>query len=412
MKKNFLYFMLTISILTACTSDFLRNATQVSPTKISNETLAVSSTAISPSTETFHLSNSKGCIPPLVVSGYQQGEGVSTPLPVSDVIPLDWHKVSEIPEKFKDRIAYVSLIRSRIGHDELWVGVHNRDEFTNTNDIFLVFQTDTQEWREVSFIPGFNLFVGKDQSIWVYTYSTSDTEPKFYRLDESDKQFVPVMDRTNELGAGHITSNIRVDRDGVFWFIFRNADDATASNESLYSFNPQTQEARHIISGLVLAEDLEIDGRDNLYILQKDGTLVYYQPSSNESRKVDLPPDSKLGIGGNLYLDHQNRLWVSDRLWFDLAKDSFARPYVLIRSPIFIDYVDYLGRYEWMRPSVILESIDGRLWFNSTRGTAWFRPDSGEWCLFTTYGSNIVEDSEHNLWMLIGNGLYKYRVEQ
>lgn len=333
-----------------------------------------------------------------------------TPLSTLVDIPSGWDEISKTPEKYEDKTAYISLMRPRLGYEEIWIGVHDQHEFSNTNDIFLVYRTDTQEWREVSPIPGFNLFVDKNQTVWVYSYSKSNTEPRFYRSDESLGQFNPVMDKTNELGAGHIVSNINVDSGGLFWFIFRNADDTTASNESLYSFNPLTQEAKSYMSGLSMAEELEIDGKDNLYIMQNTGTLIYYQPAKNESREIDLPSDSQSGIGGNLYLDHQGRLWISDRLWFDLPKDSFARPYILIRSPIFIDYVDYLSHYEWTRPSVILESIDGRLWFNSTRGNAWFKPDTGEWCLFTTYGSNIVEDSENNLWMLTDNTLHKYRM--
>ena len=400
MKKNFLIFVLTVYI-TSCSP--VNPQSTISP---SPEVIPIDTSALPPS-EMPPLTTLNGCIPPIVISGYQQGEGISTPIPTSDILPAGWDEVSQIPEKFKDGITYIGLIRPRSGYEEFWIGVHNPSEFTNINDIFLVYRTDTQEWRESPPVPGFNFFLDKDQNVWVVGYSQNNVKPRLYRLDDNSGQFISVMDGTNELDAGQIVSNIKIDSNGLFWFIFRNADDTTASNESLYEFNPLTLDIKHYLSGMSMVNDLEIDLKDNLYILQGTGTLVYYQRATNETLQTNLPRDSQLGIGGNLYIDHQNRLWVSDRLWFELSKDFFARPYIMIRSPIFIDYIGNLSHYEWIRPSVILETIDGRLWYTSARGNAWFKPDTGEWCLFTTHGSRIVEDSDHNLWMLIENTLYK-----
>ncbi len=59
-------------------------------------------------------------------------------------------------------------------------------------------------------------------------------------------------------------------------------------------------------------------------------------------------------------------------------------------------------------PKILLESADGKLWFHHENGMISLDPKKGEWCWFTTYQSNIVEDSQHNLWMIADGKLYTY----
>jgi hypothetical protein len=111
-------------------------------------------------------------------------------------------------------------------------------------------------------------------------------------------------------------------------------------------------------------------------------------------------------------LDHEERLWLSDLVWYRAGSYGLGVPNIVVRSPIFIDYLGFLGYYSWLRPKVLFQSIDGRLWYQSSRGNAWFDRTTGEWCLFTPHKSNIVEDSHHNLWMLIGNDLFTLSLTQ
>jgi len=65
--------------------------------------------------------------------------------------------------------------------------------------------------------------------------------------------------------------------------------------------------------------------------------------------------------------------------------------------------------YQWYRPRPMIESSDGRIWFDgSSAGLVWLDPQKGIWCKFTTIDSNILEDREGNLWLLYDSQLYKY----
>jgi len=83
--------------------------------------------------------------------------------------------------------------------------------------------------------------------------------------------------------------------------------------------------------------------------------------------------------------------------------------YQIQRSPLFISGVKgSFGDFQYQTPEVILESSDGRIWFlHSYNGMITLDPSTGTWCWFTTYQSNIVEDTDHNLWMIADNKLYK-----
>jgi len=155
-----------------------------------------------------------------------------------------------------------------------------------------------------------------------------------------------------------------------------------------------------------------MDEVNGVYIIQRSESdpqrkLIRYDPANGLTRSTNIPyTDDVFGDSTSLYLDRENRIWVSDRAWFSVHQAGVGIPHIVIRSPVFIDYLDELGYYSWVRPKIMLQSIDGRLWYQSSRGDAWYDHATGEWCLFTPHKSNIVEDSQHNLWMLIGNDLY------
>jgi hypothetical protein len=72
---------------------------------------------------------------------------------------------------------------------------------------------------------------------------------------------------------------------------------------------------------------------------------------------------------------------------------------------------DHAGDYLWVPPSLLMESSDGKLWYNRYMdgqgdGTAWYDPKTGEGCLFADYPSTLIEDSKQQLWMAAGGKLY------
>ena len=111
-----------------------------------------------------------------------------------------------------------------------------------------------------------------------------------------------------------------------------------------------------------------------------------------------------------LFVDKSGNLWLDDHAWMD-PKGIWHQ---VIRSTLFItDRMPDSGyNYFWAFPHIVFESSDDLLWFRSENGMTSLNVHKGEWCWFTTDQSNIVEDSNHTLWMIADDKLYKLILEQ
>lgn len=354
------------------------------------------------------------CLPPLVVADYPgYGEGYPTPQPILQAFPPGWNKISTLSEKFQGKYdTRLILARPQNGYDEFWISVStNPDNAENSN--YFIYRTDTKDWAQAPQPPSGNLFLDDDYEVWAKAVSKDRVTSILYRLDETTNLFTPLKDNANLLSDGEITSNIKIDGGGRFWFIFKDLWE----KQALYSFDPITLEAKPRLSG-DFDKYIEMDEANGVYIQQHVSNQQYatqrwgwelmrYNPNNGLTKSVNIPFTSdSLGDISSMYLDHEDRLWLSDLVWYRAGSYGLGVPNIVVRSPIFIDYLGFLGYYSWLRPKILLQSIDGRLWYQSSRGDAWFDHATGEWCLFTPHKSNIVEDSQHNLWMLIGNDLY------
>ena len=110
-------------------------------------------------------------------------------------------------------------------------------------------------------------------------------------------------------------------------------------------------------------------------------------------------------LASSIFADHSGRLWFGAIGWLE----PNGAWYQMLRSPIFVTDTLWSGmEHRWKSPEIILESSDNRLWYRSfENGLIWLNPEKGKWCWFTTEQSNIVEDEDHNLWMIADGKLYK-----
>lgn len=106
------------------------------------------------------------------------------------------------------------------------------------------------------------------------------------------------------------------------------------------------------------------------------------------------------------------RLWLNDNGWFDFSTSRTPQWFTVVRSPIFIDFLPGAGVWAWGKPVFTTESEGGVLWYSSSRGTGWLDTKDGTWCLFTSYPSNVIKDSESNLWVFVDGKLYTFDMEK
>lgn len=341
----------------------------------------------------------KECLPPLATFAFPHGETNITPPPQKPVLPpSEWNLVSPLPNFDKLAAYRLALISYNDQYSEIWV-------LTNNGQGLFQYRTDTKEWSvnktNYDSIASL-LFPDNKGNVWSARkgyYGPFDAQPFLSRYDKGKEEFVPVY---NNGDTWTLTiSSVKVDNKGIFWLMVKNRN-----SYQLLSFDPTTLKAKLHLESPDYGSSLVIS-RDNkiLFIDQKENDLIAYTPDTEKIDTYHIP----VAFGyadADLYLDSFERLWFNDLGWFDFSTSTSRQWFTVVRSPIFIGFPEGIGQWVWTRPTFLTESADGLLWFRSIRGDGWLDTKTGTWCLFTTYDSNILQDSEHNLWMLADGKLY------
>ncbi|GEM_PF-5339471 len=255
-------------------------------------------------------------------------------------------------------------------------------------------------WNKLAFLEESTLFLG--------IYDSQDRKFKSL-LSMSD-----VIEKINISSIEAISvSDAKFDDQNNLWFILY----AQSNSQEEYRLFKYAFSTGEIVQNLTT---VNLDGFDGqipfvvtnegyLYFwLIESNSLVKYDSVQNLSTTINIPKeifDNSPTTSVNLYLNH-NKLWLADYGWVDISLPELQW-HKILRSSIFIFQQEGNGGVTWSHPNFMIETKDNRLWYTSSRGTGWVKPSEGHWCLFTTYQSNIVEDSDHNLWMVADNKLYK-----
>jgi streptogramin lyase len=393
-KQTFIFFVSVIPLLTTCgVLDF--------STATSSDVLE------------------QKCIPAVSTFAYPTNRKIDTvsTLGENQILPLaPWRLETELPNLPEGTNSYSFTVLARQDNstnklNEVWVRrnwwfVGEKAGEPGGSQI-LVYQPKTREWREVpSRIPGTEgnvseIFQAKNGTIWADGYFA---EHHFIGIYDDEENLFGLAKGSENIPNGHLF----LDESGKFWIV--------KSQAGIYSFDPITTELKMRISipDLILPSGSELmpvafasDG--SMYILNeagKDGSelLRFFINTGEIERNVPVSLEYTWPIY-SLFMDNLDRLWVHDLGW----KDSDNVWHQIIRSPVFLinRKSDSGLNFTWPYAYIILESSDGTLWFRSENGMTSLNPQLGEWCWFTTYQSNIVEDSDRNLWMIADGKLYK-----
>lgn len=344
---------------------------------------------------------------------------------VSRISPLSpWQVESTIPGP----VETLPLMLARVyeNHQEIWVGHY-------------VYELETKEWREDPSRAVFSTemgetavtpdayFLTRDGSIWGRNDWRSSQATAIL------PQSVPILSKYNEVShrfefaagvleiprdnpdGGWGRPEIVLDSDDIFWIFHTDG--------KIYRYDPargQTQKWEAVIPELLIdSAALSPDGSIYLQKARKahwehisDGDFLQFFPRTGNVVPLNAPAQSwPVVMYTSMLVDHNGRLWV-DAL-------GYREPsgYWRLTHPNLEEYSTNLGNPAWWPAIPYFESSNGILWyFRYTEipqrdGTAWYDPMTGEGCVFTNIPSKIVEDADHNLWLVADGKLYKYKLE-
>ena len=382
-------------------------------------------------------SNPQACIPPMTTTSYPVNEYNTHMWPTRP--PYPWRAISPIPQSFSpDSLSYsyfdLQFSRDVKNESEIWImntwAIKKADTF---NHSIYVYRTGDGTWSEVPSILEdtdaeiVHLYQAKDGTVWAaastevghaygYYAEIQETPYVFAVFDEEKRNFTSI-EFPQEVPLGP------VDFDGEEFWIFEK-------DGPIYSLNPHTLEITEYLDPrkseladfIVLPKNLVKN--DGSLAFSKDGSFYFLASTPREypieidvfhfSPKTDSLRIITPGFVGSpsyisgLLVDQFDNLWMSDIGWMDKDGNWYHQ---LIRSPVFITSYMEGQSFDWEYPEIVLESSNGVLWFSSTNGMVFMNPKDGNWCWFTTYRSEMIEDAQHNLWMTIDGELYKSPLE-
>ncbi len=334
--------------------------------------------------------------------------------------PDPWQVEASLPEfagltNWERRDLGVIQTRSKDNHYEIWIHISQGLE---KQAYLAVYKTATNEWTVIPEQID-TLIVDKNGSLWGSHsgYFGYASEPFANRVlskyDELTNTFISGENIENlpavvEKDGSHYYSQVLLDEEGMFWIL--------VPTDGIYKYDPNSEELKRIFDLPAAFRDAKITPDGTIYVLfnniyYQDGEehfdyiLKYYNTKTSKNSEFALTyylePYPK---PFTLLVDHQGRIWLDNIAYID---DGTL--YQIQRSPLFISPIrEAYNDYRYKRADAIVESSDGRIWFlHHNNGMIYLNPDNGEWCWFTTYQSNIVEDSNHNLWMIADGKLYK-----
>lgn len=347
----------------------------------------------------------------------------SPPRPIPTITPsFPWQPISQIPGQQNIPNSYsqiqVVLARTYNNQPEIWL---------NKFHTFLVYYPQLHIWKEIpNQINNTNIKIEKvylDPTgvIWGTTHLNSvpdsyQTIPILNQFNESTQQFESVEDgflisRKNFSNNNFREFELLIDKKGVIWIF--------VPNDAVYRYDPKQS---------TLEKQVELPQTSGLEIALAPSGNIYFQdllpPENNQAflflfnpqEKSITPfyvPSKPWTYSSGMLVDRHERLWLGsvgyinpDGSWKIFDPDpqhetqNFWKPGSLVTAP-----------------RIILESSDGILWYlryNDTNlkneGIAWFNPETGEGQQITNMPSQIVEDDQKQLWMVIRGKLYRYTI--
>ncbi|HNR46176.1 MAG TPA: hypothetical protein PKO03_03850 [Anaerolineaceae bacterium] len=326
--------------------------------------------------------------------------------------PQDWQRIANLPA-----IGELKLIQAKENEIVIWI---------NTSNDFIRYRVKDRQWSQGEFITGptsgnFIFFLDRENYVWRARFTGLNTgvgrsDALLSRYDEESDRWEAVsflLEEQDELGIRHI----EVDSQGFFWFVAINNENISR----LYRFDPKTMTLQSHLDEYVVYPNFVVEQQTLLIVadnfdagLNPGYVLIEYAlDSSTIQNHYHIPlqfvgtcPTISSNLLFSLFSDNQNRVWLGTRSWLDLSLKDAYEWHVVMPDPVFISIFPGAGNWVWGEPEITAQTPDGRLWYQAIRGTGWTNPQSGEWCVFTSYRSSVLPDGYGNLWLVADDALY------
>ena len=346
--------------------------------------------------------NLEVCLPPIIKSSLPLGENVTLSLgelesSTATLPPLAWEKAEELPFSGNSD-PRIELIKPRSRSLTLWFRVQEQSTIS-----FWTYSLETQKWNAVASPSKVDhYFFDSESQLWFIV--EGNVELQFYKIDQAENKLKEML----IIDASKLNNRIldfAYSPDHSLWVIMSNP---TTLNQILVNLDLQTGKVTDHVTLSEYIIGVDTDEKGNVFSLNNKGVVERFNPKAKTVSYTYLSPKSSYWNAGEteFFFTETGQVYLNDLAWFE-NDDYSSNLHLIFRSPVFVTQTDDgSGSFVWESPEPQAETEDGRIWYKSMRGLAWHQPETGEWCMFTSAKSNIVKDSQGNLWIIYDNALY------
>jgi len=346
--------------------------------------------------------NLEVCLPPIIKSSLPLGENVTLSLgelesSTATLPPLAWEKAEELPFSGNSD-PRIELIKPRSRSLTLWFRVQEQSTIS-----FWTYSLETQKWNAVASPSRVDhYFFDSESQLWFIV--EGNVELQFYKIDQAENKLKEML----IIDASKLNNRIldfAYSPDHSLWVIMSNP---TTLNQILVNLDLQTGKVTDHVTLSEYIIGVDTDEKGNVFSLNNKGVVERFNPKAKTVSYTYLSPKSSYWNAGEteFFFTETGQVYLNDLAWFE-NDDYSSNLHLIFRSTVFVTQTDDgSGSFVWESPEPQAETEDGRIWYKSMRGLAWHQPETGEWCMFTSAKSNIVKDSQGNLWIIYDNALY------
>lgn len=368
------------------------------------------------------ISEGTTCLKSFEEFAYQRDQSST---PVRKIYPAEpWLEEFRLNVENSDTTIFYLIELIDPQNSQLWIRKFIPKQIDSPSEsTYIIYNTITKERHEITPIneDGLSissLYLTNEGEIFGKVYLTHSeavelkSTPILAKFNREIQLFEPVSTLWPTLTLKTDIASIIVDENSVFWMI--------SAGGVIHKYNPSENKP------LVIAKWPNMNFPNGLIAAISPDGVIYFQDVHKryfgESNEILFRFDTKSKIlrqipepaqrwpdFGTMLIDESGKLWLGAVGYMQLASEQFT-----LTHPNPTGYFKHKGDISMALPGLFFQSSDGVLWFTEDNdmggigeGTAWYDPQRKTGCWFTTERAYIVEDAQHQLWLMVNNRLYR-----
>jgi hypothetical protein len=316
-----------------------------------------------------------------------------------------WKMISGIEDELVNHSS-IKLINRINNQTEVWVEVTKNEKGQKTRISYIVYNLEEDTWKAIDNVNDnqfSDIYNTNDSQVWGLNKIETNRDACFSQYNPDSNQFVTIPTSIGLPCSADTSSSdlVAFDPSGYFWFLV-NHDAIYRYKISDGLFEKMFDAKNFEFSKVRLAKD------GSIYFTDQTMEMYHFNPKDKSYTSFTIP-FREWDSGFNFFVDAKDRIWFSQLGWRDVEGNWFE----FVAQPEFIPInemeINNADPFVFVNPFLDIATVTSNdvVWLNSYSGVYKANINEGKWCWITTEFSNVLEDEDGYVWLLVENKLYR-----